>query len=158
MVTFQIRTPAESNFTSLFRQMVDSAVNVLQKSEQPATAKTEDVADFLRRKLNPFVKTYNVCGASTVCSDEVEGGPWLDYGDHIYLLEIPDTLKIFFKQLAFELVNELEGVAGADKTQKLAVRLEKMFRKALLSHLYYNPICGSHEVCKTRVPKDAWSV
>lgn len=154
MVIFQIRTVSDRSFNTVFQEMVDYALDAFEKSEYPA--KPDDIANLLRHKLDPFVKTYNVCGTSTVCSDEVEGAPWLDYSDQIYLLEIPDTLKIFFKELASGLVNEME-VADVDKATKLEARLEKMFRKALLSHLYYNSICGNHEVCKTRTPLSPWS-
>ncbi len=159
MPRYQLRVTSEQRLEDLFRSMVRKAWEVAEKQFDPRKLQPEDFTDFeaeTRYSLRPFISTYDLCGMSSECSDEIEGGPWLDYEDRIYHLTFPSTFTDFVDELSLSAFHTIKHLAREGKEETVYEAIRSAFRYELAEHLYYNPACGLLDICSDSQPVNPW--
>src|SRR5215831_15723372 len=103
MAHFQIRTPRQTNLHQITQDLSNTGWHVIQEdfaSERVWNSQRRTFFEQINRILGTYVTTFDLCGTVAMCSDEVEGVPWLDYDENIYVLNVPSVDK-FIDDLAF---------------------------------------------------------
>jgi len=159
MAQFQIRTAKRTNLHQMIQELSDAgwlAIRDHFSSDQVWNSQQRNLYEQIGRSLGEYVASYDLCGTSTTCSDEIEGAPWLDYDDNIYILHVPKNVIGLVDNLAFV---ALEAVVEHLKPKARRIvyeRLKGAFNKCLNGFIYYNPICRNAEFCKFSSPVNPW--
>jgi hypothetical protein len=159
MPRYQIRTTKNEGLEKLFSEVVDKAWTAASQYFDPRQMQPEDRDDFIsatRTSLRPYISTFDLCGLGTECADEIEGGPWLDYEDHVYHLVVPDTFNEFVHQLALSAFHTIQHLPKKNSDQSAYEAIENVFRREFAEHLYYNPACGRIDLCSDSRPVNPW--
>ncbi len=159
MNRYQLRMNKDEPLEDFFQAMVRNAWEVAKEYFDPKKMQLEDFSDFeaeTRNGLRPFLCTYDLCGLSPECAEEVEGAPWLDYEDRIYHLFLPNTFAEFIGQLSFFSFHSVKHLAKPGMEELVREMIAGVFRRHLSQHLYFNPICGHGEICNDSRPINPW--
>jgi hypothetical protein len=81
MARYQIRTPVEKVIEDVVNEMATKAWGLLKTWNPSDFAQASDTdfrlfRDGIRRCMSGRVKTYKLCGLSSICLDEVTSTPW----------------------------------------------------------------------------------
>src|SRR5688500_9268058 len=57
--------------------------------------------------MQPFIAAHDLCGSFPECTDKVEGRPWLDYKDRIYLFHLPGTFPEMIEELSLSSLDSI---------------------------------------------------
>lgn len=159
MTRFQVRTPQNFPLESLLRQMALDVWNTTSDLMNPEIVRGLNntfIFTQLRASLMPYLRRYDLCNLFPECSDEVEGAPWLDRTDKIYLLDLPGGVDSFYDDLAFELLENSRHLFKSGHSREAFTRMRKVFRHSLSRYLYYNPVCGVTQICNESKEIGAW--
>lgn len=159
MTRFQIRTPQNFPLESVLQQVSDDVWAKTSDLMIPEANRATVVSFFytqIRASMAPYLKRYDLCNLFPECSDEVEGAPWLDRTDRIYLLDLPGSLDTFLEDLAFETLESTRHLYNPGTSRENFTRLQKVFRHALCRYMYSNPICRSAPVCAESKQISPW--
>lgn len=160
MTRFQIRTPQNKVFEDILLDMSAEALDQMKDLLDPSfvqSASTIPMMHQLRLSVEPYVKKYDLCNLFPECSDEVEGAPYLDYKDRIYLLDVPQGLSTFYDDLAFEVGENFKHLWKTGVRREIFARLRKSFKKIFSHYLYLNPICRDSRICEESKQIPTWS-
>ena len=156
---FQLRTPKGIPLESVIQEMSDEGWKVIQDFLVPdsnPSARQRMFYEEISRAMEPYVKAYDLCGTATMCSDEVEGGPWLSYDDKIFILNLPEGLDALVDNLAFVAMESTVDLLKANTRRSVFSKLQRAFHKNLSEHIYYNPVCRKSEFCKFSSSVSPW--
>jgi len=156
----QLRIPKGTDLKTAIQDMADAGWNDISEFfESHDGAVKSYQRDFLEQislSIESYLTTYTRCGSSALCSDEVEGAPWLNYDDEIFLLQLTEGLPVVVDNLAFAGLHSVIDILKPVSRKKVFSRLHKTFTKKLNSYLYYNPVCRKIEFCDKSTPASIW--
>jgi hypothetical protein len=159
MARYQIRTPEQLTINDVVLTMNTRAREVLQAwnffQSPPSMDEWDHLSSIIRGYFDLYVKTYKLCGISSICLDHVKSTPWspdshaLDAAPHdmIYQLLPRTELNEFLEELTTRFYHELVPLLKPDHQEEVVSILQVVFQNVLASYLYYNPLCGFTELC-----------
>jgi hypothetical protein len=160
MITrFQIRTPQNLVFETVLKEMAEEAWKATLDLMNPEIIRGLSSSFYLiqiRGSVMPYLKKFDLCNHVPECSDEVEGAPWLDRTDRIYLLDLPGGLNLFLDDLSFETLEYTRHLFKPGSSREIFARLRRSFRHSLSRYLYFNPICGAASICADSKEVSPW--
>lgn len=139
MSRFQIRFPKDMGLDLWLEHLVEQAW-VFRTAE---TSAYDEFRQSMFSWLSRYIGTFQDCGKLPECTDEIEGGPWLDYDDQIYHLLAPQGFESFIDDLSERTLYLLRRSSAND----ILPHIRAMFRKSLSEYIYYNPVCGKEDIC-----------
>ncbi|HET6266851.1 MAG TPA: hypothetical protein VFG11_03970 [Acidobacteriota bacterium] len=114
----------------------------------------EDSADsYLRlrimisRAVHGRVHEYPDCGRTEACHDEIEGCPFLDYSDKIYMLSLDQDLERFISDVANQALNSILDELPIERKGEVFSLISRTFRHEFSKYLYFNPVCCTIPSC-----------
>ncbi|MCI0618366.1 hypothetical protein L0244_35765 [bacterium] len=115
----------------------------------------EDSADYylglrkmITRAVNRRVHKYPNCGLTEACHDEIEGGPWMDYSEKIYMLSLEDDLDGFINNIASQALNSIIDELPMERRSELFSLILATLNHELRKYLYFNPVCRQIPFCE----------
>lgn len=159
MPRYQIRTMKDQSFEKLFVEVIDKAWKAASPYFDSRQLQPEDRNDFeeaTRGSIRPYISTFDLCGLANECTDDIEGGPWLDYNDRIYHLVVPETFSEFIHGLAESAFHSIQHLPVSGSEEPAFEAVENAFRREFAEHLYYNPACGRIDLCSDSRPINPW--
>lgn len=158
MMRYQIRTPENMTIEDYVREVAEEGWRSLQPFLDLSRVQPWDKRHFseqVRLTTMEYVRTFDLCGTDPLCSDEVEGGPWLDFGDHIYhLMGNADT---FVDDMTFASLETVQPLLMPFVRRRAFMKLQATFRRTVHEYLYYNAMCGKAEMCKRSRSISPWN-
>ena len=158
MAHFQIRTPRQTNLHQMIQDLSNAGWQVIQEdfsSERVGNSQKRTLFEQINQSLGVYMTTFDLCGTVAMCADEVEGGPWLDYDENIYVLNVPSVDK-FIDDLAFSALTAVDEYLKPGKRRIVFQKLRTSFNKCLRGFLFFNPVCRRSEFCKLSSPVNPW--
>ena len=134
---------------------------VLEEMSKEVWLKTKDVlpigedsTDFyfrLRKTITHAIKRrvhkYPNCGLTEACHDEIEGGPWMDYSDKIYILSLDHDIDEFINDIANQALNCIVEHLAIKRRYELFSIITTKLRHEFGRYVYFNPVCRSISFC-----------
>ncbi len=118
----------------------------------------EDSADYyfglrkmITRAVNRRVHKYPNCGLAEACHDEIEGGPWMDYSEKIYMLSLDDDLDGFINNIANQALNSIIDKLPVERRSELFSLMSAALRHQFGKYLYFNPVCRTIAFCELQL-------
>ena len=102
----------------------------------------------LKYILHEHVLKYPNCGLTAECHDDIEGGPWMDYNDKIYMISSVGSLEELINQISNEVLEDLADTFEMDKRSELQSVLSTTLRHELGKYIYFNPSCKRIPFCE----------
>lgn len=157
---FQIRTPKNLGFEAVLNEIAEEAWKETLDLMNPEMVRGLSSSFYLtqiRGSITPYLKKFDLCNHYPECSDEVEGAPWLDRTDRIYMLDLPGGFNSFLDDLSFETLENTRHLFKPGTSRETFARLRKVFRHSLSRYLYFNPICGVASICADSKEISPWA-
>ena len=160
---YQIRTPADQVIDDVIGLMAARAKEVLEAWDVFDTKLSVQDYDRFRKEIRnillPYVKSYKLCGVSSICLDQTRSTSLspeshvLDANpqDMVYQLFPRKDLEDFLDELATRSCESLKPLLKPDTEQGVFSTLRLVFRCVLGDYLYFNPLCGHTELCTCSV-------
>jgi hypothetical protein len=143
-----------SKHSCLDRLLEDISKEVWQKMKNilPAEDSTDDYSSLrklIKRAVKRRVHKYPNCGLAEACHDEIEGGPWMDYSDKIYMLSVENDIDGFINDIAKQIVtNTVDRLPiRSEMFSVISTTLHHEFGK----YLYFNPVCRTIPFCQLQL-------
>jgi hypothetical protein len=118
----------------------------------------EDSADYylglrkmITRTVNRRVHKYPNCGLTEACHDEIEGGPWMDYSDKIYMLSLADDLPRFINDISKQALEYVVNEVPQERRSEVYSLISTTLRHEFGKYLFYNPVCRSIAFCELQL-------
>jgi hypothetical protein len=118
----------------------------------------EDSTDFyfrLRKTITEAVKRrvhkYPNCGLTEACHDEIEGAPWMDYSDKIYMLKLDHDTDEFINDISNQALNNMVEHLAIKRRYELFSIISTTLRHEFGRYLYFNPVCRSISFCELQL-------
>ncbi|MCI0444101.1 hypothetical protein L0152_12930 [bacterium] len=118
----------------------------------------EDSTDFyfrlrktLTRAVHRRVHKYPNCGLTEACHDEIEGGPWMDYSEKIYMLSLDHDIDGFIDYIANQALNGIVEQLSIKRRLELFSRISTTLRHEFGKYLYFNPVCRAIAFCELQL-------
>jgi hypothetical protein len=145
---FQIRI---SKHSCLDKVLEEISKDVWQKIKDILPA-GEDFSDYYLTKIitdavNRGVHKYPNCGLMEACHDEIEGGPWMDYSDKIYMLSLDQDINGFINNIAEEVLNSIVDKLPIKRRSETFSLILTTLRHQFGRYLYFNPVCRAISFC-----------
>jgi hypothetical protein len=156
----QIRTPAKTTLQDVVESVVMKGWARVENQFSSAWYAPGTYSKFylaIYRAIEPYVKSYDICGCFSECTDEIKDAPWLDKGDHIYLLTIPFSLDHFIEQIAFAGLAAIKNLLEPDSITRAFEDLRSAFRGVFSARVYSNPVCKKIGICSLSTETSPWS-
>jgi hypothetical protein len=150
---FQIRVPAESCLEMVLEQISESVWFKMKDHFQQngnSAFYFSRLQGGLKSAIQARVERSANCGLAEECHDDVEGGPWLDYNDKIYMLGLRDGFDSFIREISEETLKSVLNGHDTDTSSSLLLPLSEIVRHELGKYLYYNPSCHRIPFCEVR--------
>lgn len=170
MARYQIRTPENCLLEDVVERMAEKSWEVLEAwnvFRRPSTQ--EDIRHFklaTHQALEPYIRTYKLCGVSNVCSEKLQSTPWafeahsLDASpwDLVYHLFPKDGLEEFLEDLSWKALQSIRDFLKPDMETGTLSMLRIVFRYVLGEYMFYNPVCGKTDLCvySSSAPIEPW--
>ncbi len=149
MKYFQIRI-SEHSCLDMVLQQISKEVWLKIRDFFP----NDDTADYyfrlrraITRGVNLRVRKFPNCGLTEECHDAVEGGPWVDYNDKIYMLSPVDNFERFIGDVANQTLNSIADDLSAEKRSEIFLLILATLNHELSKYLYFNPVCRDIPFC-----------
>jgi hypothetical protein len=104
----------------------------------------------ITRAVNRRVHKYPNCGLAEACHDEIEGGPWMDYSEKIYILSLDDELDGFINNIANQALNSIIELP-LERRSELFSLISTTLRHQFGKYLYFNPVCRTIAFCELQL-------
>ena len=147
---FQIRVPAESSLEVLLDEILRPIwmeMETVLHSNESSSERFARFKDFVTSGMARHIHEFSNCGLAVECHDDIEGGPWVDYKDKIYMLFLPDGFDSFFNEVSKEVLGAvIDGTPLDKKAKELSVLSGKLSRQ-LGKYVYFNPSCRRIPFC-----------
>lgn len=118
----------------------------------------EDSADYyfglrkvITRAVNRRVHKYPNCGLTEACHDEIEGSPWMDYDEKIYMLSLDDGVDGFINSIANQALNSILDELPVERRSELFSLISTTLRHEFGKYLYFNPVCRAISFCELQL-------
>lgn len=115
-----------------------------EKSSQDLQIRFDAV---IKSKVCEYVHEYPNCGLADECHDDIEGGPWIDHNDKIYLMSLSDGFEGFINDVSNEVLDAVVGEVLFDRRSELSSLISATLSHQLSKYLYFNPSCRSIPFC-----------
>jgi hypothetical protein len=107
--------------------------------------------EMITRAVNRRVHKYPNCGLTEECHDEIEGGPWMDYNDKIYMLTLEDNLEEFIKDIANRALDSIINDFPGEQRSELFGLISGLLNRQFGKYLYFNPVCRHIPFCRLQL-------
>jgi hypothetical protein len=118
----------------------------------------EDSADYyfglrkmITRAVDRRVHKYPNCGLTEACHDEIEGGPWMDYSDKIYMLSLDSDIERLINDIANQALNSIVDKLPTTRRFEAFSLISTTLRHQFGKYLFYNPVCRSLAFCELQL-------
>lgn len=146
-----------SKHSCLDRLLEDISKEVWEKMKNilPAGEDSNDHYFSLRKLIKRAVKRrvhkYPNCGLAEACHDEIEGGPWMDYGDKIYMLSVENDIEGFINDIANQTLNSIIDETTVGTQSEVFSLISASLRHEFSKYLYFNPVCRTIPFCQLQL-------
>ncbi|HSE42345.1 MAG TPA: hypothetical protein VLH08_16385 [Acidobacteriota bacterium] len=154
MKYFQIRISQHLSLEEFLKQLSDDICLKLRpffplekNSDDDLLLLQESIQSTLKEELQKFPN----CGLAAECHEEIEGGPWLDYSDKIYMLYVEDTFEQLVDYTSSKIVNGFFYDIEHEQRLKLSTQMSIVLRHELAKHLYFNSNCRVIPFCELQL-------
>ncbi|HSP06768.1 MAG TPA: hypothetical protein VLR94_06295 [Acidobacteriota bacterium] len=108
--------------------------------------------------ISPYVHAFDACGSDPVCSEGVQGKPIPDAGDRIYMLSLPTAgLDPLVQGILTEVLESVRLGLDSAARESLNARVLSSIQRELDRYMFYNPICGKADVCRSSHAVSPWT-
>ena len=155
----QIRTSRDIRLENLIQKISEegwSSIGDCLESSNGPDSRRRTFYEQICRTMEPYLHAYDLCGTATLCSEEIEGGPWLSYKDKIFILNVPEGLDDLVDNLALVGMETAADLLKPKMRRVAFNRLQRSFQKNFKSNIYYSPVCRKVEFCKFSRPVSPW--
>ena len=152
MKYFQIRVSKHTCLDSVLQEISKEVwlrtKNFLQSEE--------DVSYFQLHKMiadavHAHVHKYPNCGLTEACHDEIEGAPWMDYEEKIYMFSLDGDLDGFISGITNQVVDNIVDNLPNQKRSKLYSLIFATLNHEFDKYLYFNPVCRHITFCELQL-------
>lgn len=149
----QIRVPAESCLERVLDEILKDicARMYVLATRENFGGHSWRLQAAIKSAMDKYLHEYSNCGLAEECHDDIEGGPWVDYNDRIYLLSLPDSFDSFIKEVSEEALGTMTQEVPLETKAQLLSALSGMLSRRLAKYLYFNPSCRRIPFCELRV-------
>ncbi len=169
--TYQLRLPEGMDLRDLKKRIYHNLDIAFQESGMVWKADSAmTLGELVRLVFDKHIVAYDVCGDSLACDEDVSPSSWnFQPNPHLissdprdrdrirrYHLVMTDKGLDAFGNMLARLVLRRSGNAGAQGARKALKRLRETLRYALGPYLFYNPMCGDLEICRSAKAVDPW--
>ena len=170
MTRYQIRTPDNQIMEDVINTLAETAWRILKAWEVFQEGTTpDDFQNFhlaIYQRMEPYLMTYRLCGASSVCLDEAVKTQWSPVDDTlqsssrdlVYHLFPGKDLEIFLDDLVRSAMDSAAAKIKPEKLHEVCSILKTAFRAVLGQYIYANPLCGKTDLCivASSTPEKVW--
>jgi hypothetical protein len=170
MPRYQIRTPDEEVIEDVIGSLSGTTWRILKAWDVfEAGTSSKDFENFHRaisRQIDPYIKTYRLCGLSNICLDEAEKTEWspaidslqASPRDLVYHLFPGNGLEFFLDRLVTAAIDSLKERIKPELMEEVRSLMKTAFRAVLGQYIYSNPSCGKTELCvySSSSPQKVW--
>jgi hypothetical protein len=153
MKYFQFRIPESSSLHKVIqrisREIWWKLSNIFESKDSRESRKVQ-FQYAIRYRLHEQLHKYPNCGLAAECHEDIEGGPWLDYSDKIYIMTF-DNFEKFIDQISNEVLNDFSETLSFQESSKLQPVLAAAFKHELSKYLYFNPSCKKIPFCELQL-------
>jgi hypothetical protein len=153
MKYFQLRISESASLHKVVQQISWEIWRKLEdffKSDDSSDSKKVQFHYAIRYRLHEHLHKYPNCGLAAECHEDIEGGPWMDYGDKIYMMTF-DNFEQLINQISNEVLDDLSKTMTFQENSELHPVLAAALRHELSKYLYFNPSCKRIPFCELQL-------
>lgn len=151
---FQIRTSKHSCLDMVLQEISKEVwlktKNFVQ-SEEDSGVSYFQLSKMIADSVHSRTHKYPNCGLTEACHDEIEGGPWMDYEDKIYMLSLDGDLDGFICDMANRAVNSIADNLPDEQRSELYSLIFTTLTHEFDKYLYFNPVCRHITFCELQL-------
>jgi len=163
MYRYQIRMSKSMSVEDVIEIAASRAWFLIQHRLDSEEFNREYYPEFRKEILQsflPFLKAYDLCGVSSICSDEASPlnprHACIFLEERIRHLILPFKLDFFLNQIALRVLQTIRPILKYTSDEKFLATLKMFLSSTLSDYFWLNPWCGKVQICRYSRAIDPW--
>jgi hypothetical protein len=172
MAYYQLRLPEEMDLEGLLKRTAEGQLNVLKARGLAWPGGQAESEKELRKVFDKHVSSFDTCGCSSVCDEQVSPSEWNPAADSRLISTAPADreqvkrfhLRIFhggletLAQSTARFVIHVSANQHAPQAAEAEQDLAQAFEAELGPYLFQSQLCKHLELCKSAQPVNPWQL
>jgi len=127
------------------KEVLEKIKDILPISKDSALRK------MITRAVNRSVNKYPNCGLAEACHDEIEGCPWMDYSEKIYMLSVDQDMDCFINDVTNQALKSIISEVPVERRSEVSSLISMTLHHQFGKYLYFNPVCRAIAFCELQL-------